>query len=56
MPTLGAGVVSPCYARIDWASLLRRVYLEDVLACPCGGRRRIVDDVTDQQTVLAILT
>ena len=25
---------------IYWASLLKRVYLEDVLACPCGGRRR----------------
>jgi hypothetical protein len=38
--SLGGGVVQPVGARIDWASLLRRVYLEDVLACPCGGRRR----------------
>ncbi len=35
--SLGAGIVKPVGARIDWASLLRRIYLEDVLACPCGG-------------------
>jgi hypothetical protein len=53
--SLGAGVVPPCYARIDWASLLRRVYLVDVLSCPCGGRRALVADVTDPGTVAAIL-
>ena len=45
LTSLGAGVVKPVGARIDWASLLRRVYLEDVLACPCGGRRRILADI-----------
>ena len=40
--SLGAGVVPSCYARIDWATLLRRVYLDDVLSCPCGGRRYVV--------------
>ena len=40
--SLGAGVVPPYYARIDWATLLRRVYLDDVLSCPCGGRRYVV--------------
>jgi hypothetical protein len=44
----------PC-ARIDWASLLRRVYMDDVLACPCGGRRRIVADVQDRDVVVEIL-
>jgi len=53
--SLGAGVVPPCYARIDWASLLRRVYLVDVLSCPCGGRRALVADVTDPGTIAAIL-
>ena len=53
--SLGAGVVPPCYARIDWASLLRRVYLEDVLCCPCGGRRRVVAEVTERDTIVAIL-
>jgi hypothetical protein len=43
------------YARVDWASLLRRVYLEDVLACPCGGRRRIVADVTERAEIAAYL-
>ena len=40
-----AGIVNPCYARIDWATLLRRIYLDDVLTCPCGGRRYVVDEV-----------
>jgi hypothetical protein len=42
-------------ARIDWASLRKRVLLEDVLACPCGGRRRIVSDVQERSAVVAIL-
>lgn len=35
--SLGAGVVPPCYARIDWATLPRRIRLDDIFACPCGG-------------------
>jgi hypothetical protein len=54
--SLGTGVVRPCYSRIDWASLLRRIYLEDVLACPCGGRRRILADVTEPAIITDILT
>ncbi|WP_437479089.1 transposase [Sorangium sp. So ce1014] len=37
------------------ARLLRRVYLEDVLACPCGGRRRVIADLHDPEVVTAIL-
>lgn len=52
----GKGVVRPQGVRIDWASLLKRVFLEDVLVCPCGGRRRIVSDVQESRAVVAILT
>lgn len=56
---LGAGVARPrseaVGARIDWASLLRRVYLEDVLSCPCGGRRHVLADITDREAAVAIL-
>jgi hypothetical protein len=52
---LGAGVVRAQGARIDWASLLKRVFLEDALACPCGGRRTIVSDVQEHDAVVAIL-
>jgi hypothetical protein len=52
---LGTGVVPQPFARIDWASLIRRVYLEDVLRCPCGGRRRIDRSVTEPDAVVAIL-
>jgi hypothetical protein len=54
--SLGDGVVRPVGARIDWASLLRRVYLQDVLACPCGGRRAILADITEPEVVVAILS
>jgi hypothetical protein len=54
--SLGAPIVTPCYARIDWASLLRRIYLDDVLACPCGGRRRVIADITDRDAIVAVLT
>jgi Putative transposase len=54
--SLSDGVVRPVYARIDWATLLRRVYLEDVLACPCGGRRMLIADIHDRESVVAILT
>jgi hypothetical protein len=52
---LGAAIVKPVAARIDWASLLRRIYLDDVLACPCGRRRRIIADVDDPTVIEAIL-
>ena len=41
--------------RHDWATLLRRVYLDDVLACPCAGRRTIVADIFEPNTIRAIL-
>jgi hypothetical protein len=53
--SLGDAVVKPVGARIDWASLLKRTYLEDVLACPCGGRRYIVADIIERDVVVAIL-
>ena len=51
---LGSGIVPT--GRVDWASLLRRVYLIDVLQCPrCRGRMRILADITDGRTARAIL-
>jgi hypothetical protein len=37
--------VKPKGERIDGPSRLRRLDLEDVLACPCGGRRRSLADI-----------
>jgi hypothetical protein len=34
--------------RIDWATLLKRVWDVDALACPCGGRLKLVRLVTDE--------
>ena len=50
-PFRGAG-------RLPWADLLRRVFAEEVLRCPCGGRRSAVAVVTDAavvRTLLAVL-
>jgi hypothetical protein len=52
---LGSGVVRTTGARIDWASLMKRVFREDVLACPCGGRRRVIADIQDRDVIVAIL-
>ena len=38
---------TPRPPRLDWAGLLRRVFEEDVLACPCGGRRTVLALVTN---------
>ena len=42
-------------AKIPWAELLQRVFLEDVLACPCGGRRTVIAFITKRTVVKAIL-
>jgi hypothetical protein len=41
--------------RIDWATLLKRTYDFDVLACPCGGRMKIAALVTDREQAREIL-
>ena len=42
-------------ARISWATLLLRIFKEDVLACPCGGRRKVVAFIQERKTIEAIL-
>jgi hypothetical protein len=32
----------PRKPRLPWADLLKRVFGDDVLQCPCGGRRKVV--------------
>jgi hypothetical protein len=46
---------APLPSRIDWATLLRRVYDVDALACPCGGRLEMLELVTDKAEVRATL-
>jgi hypothetical protein len=41
--------------RIDWATLLKRVYDLDALACPCGGRLKFVEVVTERADARDIL-
>jgi hypothetical protein len=41
--------------RLDWASLLKRVFKVDVLSCPCGGRRRVLAFLTDVSECSKIL-
>ena len=42
-------------SRIPWSELLLRVFREDVLLCPCGGRRVVLAFLTERKTVRAIL-
>ena len=42
--------------RIDWATLFRRTFLADPLACDrCGGRMRPVEMVTDEEAARRML-
>jgi hypothetical protein len=34
-----------------WAELLRRTFLVDVLACPCGAKRRVLSLVRDPDEI-----
>jgi len=43
-------------ARVDWATLLRRSFEVDVLACArCGGRLRVLGEVSDPAFVQLVL-
>ena len=47
----------PSRSRLDWASLLRRVFAIDVLQCSrCGGRRLLLPLITEARTAQKILT
>jgi hypothetical protein len=41
---------------LPWANLLRRVFAQDVLACPCGGRRTVTAFVVDTTLARSVLT
>ena len=41
--------------RLTWAELVMRVWLEDVLRCPCGGRRRVLAMVFNPDSIERIL-
>jgi hypothetical protein len=38
-----------------WAELMKRVFLVDVLQCPCGGSRRLIANITEADTIARIL-
>jgi hypothetical protein len=47
---------APVYGRVDWATLLRRTFAIDVLACPrCDGRMEVLACITDRQVAAQIL-
>jgi hypothetical protein len=51
-----AGTPIPMRARrLPWPDLLRRVFAQDVLTCPCGGRRSVTAFVTDQRLASSLL-
>jgi hypothetical protein len=38
-----------------WAELMRRVFGPDLLACPCGGQRKILAAITEARVIRSIL-
>jgi len=51
-----AQTASPRARRLPWADLLRRVFADDVLRCPCGGRRSVVAFVADATIARSLLS
>ena len=50
------GLLYAASLRVDWASLLRRSFEVDVLKCAsCGGRLRVLGEVTDPRVVAVVL-
>lgn len=53
---LDGGALLAASPRLDWATLLRRTFAADVLACPqCAGRLRVLGAVTEPAAVRAAL-
>ena len=42
--------------RLPWADLLRRMFAEDVLHCPCGAHRSVTAFVVDERLARSLLT
>ncbi len=54
--TTSPHTLPPSRSRLDWASLLRRVFAIDVLHCDrCGGRRQLLSMITEARTAQKIL-
>ena len=53
VPVAGAMRLRP--ERLPWATLIRRVFLAEVLQCPCGGRRRVLSMVFDPVSIERVL-
>jgi hypothetical protein len=50
------GALYSAIPRVDWASLLRRSFQVDVLECAkCGGRLRVLGEITDPAMVRLVL-
>jgi Putative transposase len=42
-------------SRIPWSELLLRVFRDDALACPCGGRRKVIVFIDEKPVIQRIL-
>ena len=41
--------------RLLWSVLLRRVFLHEILRCPCGGKRRVLAMVFNRESIRRVL-
>jgi hypothetical protein len=50
------GLLYAAFPRVDWATLLRRRFEVDVLRCTaCGGRLRMLGEITEHAMVRLVL-
>ena len=54
-PTPGRPPLKRSGRWLDWATLLRRVFLAEVLACVCGGTRRVIAAIEEGPVARKIL-
>ena len=50
-PPLATKPPRPLDSRIPWSELLLRVFREDLLACPCGGRRKVIAFIDERPVI-----
>lgn len=54
-PEVDEGVSQRKKRGIDWATLLQKTFNLDVFECPCGGKRRVLDVISNAKSAVRML-
>ena len=55
VPSLAGKVTRRHPERMLWSELVLRVFLEDALRCPCGGKRKVLAMIFDPVSIERVL-